>query len=356
MGLRDQEMRQSRILFCLLGDQSKASSRVRGYWMAEEQEKLGMRCSIVAGDNRSALLRSLAKLPAHDIIYFQKNCSKWHVRLMAIANALGKKTLYDLDDVPSRINSPITLQNASKMMTLSSAVIVGSQALLDYSREYQPNSFFLPTSIKLENYVPIEKVEFRGSVCLGWIGNGAHYANDLIEILSDPLKIIGSQQRVRLKIVGACGNKQLYEAFSDIPGVETVFVDQICWSDPVAVQNHLAEFDIGLYPVFDNEFNRHKCGFKALEYMAMQIPVITSPVGGNKDIVAEGIDGYHANDKNEWVGALEKLITDPEQRKKFGQAGRRKIKTQYSISESARKLAGIIDALVEAKNSDNVFE
>jgi glycosyltransferase involved in cell wall biosynthesis len=345
-------MQQLKILFYLLGDRSMASSRVRGFWMAEALERLCVECSVVYGQNRISLLHCLARMPGHDVVYFQKNCSKWHVRLMEIANAVGKKTFYDLDDAPSRINSPVTLRNARKMMTRASAVVAGSQALLDYSREYQPNSFFLPTSIKLENYVPIEKVEFRGPVCLGWIGNGAHYGNDLVEILSDPLKIIGSQQRVRFIIVGACGNKQLYEAFSDIPGIETVFVDQICWSDPLAVQNHLAEFDIGLYPVLDNEFNRHKCGLKALEYMAMQIPVIISPVGANKDIVAEGIDGYHANDTKEWVDALEKLITDPNQRKKFGQAGRRKIKKQYSISESARKLAGIIEALNEAKSSE----
>jgi glycosyltransferase involved in cell wall biosynthesis len=300
---------------------------------------------VVYGQSRISLVRCLTKIPWHDVVYFQKNCSKWHVRLMAIANALGKKTLYDLDDAPSRINSPITLQNARKMMSNASAVIVGSQALLDYVRKYQPNSFLLPTSIKLENYVAVEKAAPREPVCLGWIGNGAHYANDLIEILSDPMKILGSQQRVRFKIVGACGNKKLYDTFSDILGVETDFIDQICWSDPAAVQSHLAAFDIGLYPVLDNEFNRQKCGFKALEYMAMQIPVIASPVGANSYVITEKIDGYHANNDNEWTGAVIDLISNPEHRKKMGKSGRQTIERLYNISTNAKKLADIINDL-----------
>lgn len=335
-------MQQLKVLFYLLGDRNKASSRVRGFWMAEELEKLGIRCSVVYGQSRLSLVQCLRKLPFHNVVYFQKNCSRWHVRLMEIANCLGKKTLYDLDDIPSRTNSPVTLRNSGKMMAHASAVVVGSQALLEYAREYQSNSFLLPTSIKLENYVPFEKVESREPVSLGWIGNGAYYGNDLVEILREPLMVIGSLQKIRLKIVGACGNRQLYNAFSDIPGVETVFTDQIRWGDPAAVRSYLADFDIGLYPVLENEFNRHKCGFKALEYMAMGIPAVGSPVGANTYIISHGMDGYHADGEKEWIDALTLLISDNIARKKMGRAARHKIETQYSITESARKLREIM--------------
>lgn len=331
-----------KILFNLLGDRNKASSRVRGFWMAEELEKRGMQCSVISGPSPTALLRCLAKLPVHDVIYFQKDCSKWHVRLMAIANRLGKKTLYDLDDAPSRIKSPITLRNAGKMMARASAVVVGSQALVDYAREYQPNSFFLPTSVKLENYVPAEKVETWEPVCLGWIGNGAHYGEDLIKILSEPLKTVGSRQRVRFRLVGACGNKLLYDAFSNISGVETVFIDHIPWGDSAAVRNQLAEFDIGLYPVLNNEFNRYKCGFKALEYMAMEIPVIASPVGVLCDIIQHGKEGFLASTENEWVEAMVSLATNPELQRKMGKAGRVKVEECYDLANAADVLTSII--------------
>lgn len=342
-------MQPLKILFCLLGDRTKASSRVRGYWMAEEFEKRGIQCTIVAGGNRKSLLLCLAMLPNHDVIFFQKDSSKWHIRLLRIANLMGKITLFDLDDAPSRVNRAVTMKNAGRMIAGASAVMAGSQALLQYVRQYNQNAFFLPTCIKLENYIPAAKNYPVKAPCIGWIGNGAHYAEDLVQILSGPLRHIGATRQVRFKLVGACGNKKLYDAFSDIRGVETVFVDQICWSDPASVRNHLAEFDIGLYPVLDTEFNRYKCAFKALEYMAMRIPVVVSPIGANSYVVENGIDGFHANDTKEWIGALNKLISDPAARNKFGQAGRRKVKTQYSISGSAMKLSSVMRQLEDAE-------
>lgn len=340
-------MQQLKILFNLFGDRNKASSRVRGFWMAEELEKRGMQCSVVSGHSRMALLRCLARLPGHDVIYFQKNYSKWHVSLMTMANRLCKKTLFDIDDAPSSVNSPVTLRNAGKMMTRASAVVVGSPALLDYAREYQPNSFFLPTSVKLENYVPAEKVETREPVCLGWIGNGAHYGEDLIKILSEPLKTVGSRRRVRFRLVGACGNKLLYDAFSNISGVETVFIDHIPWDDPAAVRNQLAEFDIGLYPVLNNEYNRYKCGFKALEYMAMGIPVIASPVGVLCDIIQHGKEGCLASTDKEWGEALCGLAADIGPRKMMGKNGRMKVKESYDLKKTAEYLSTIIRKILD---------
>jgi hypothetical protein len=47
------------------------------------------------------------------------------------AKILGKITILDLNDAPSRNNSPITLKNVQSMMGNVTAVIVGSQALLE---------------------------------------------------------------------------------------------------------------------------------------------------------------------------------------------------------------------------------
>ena len=190
-------------------------------------------------------------LPLNDAIFFQKNTSKWHVKLLTLANSLGKTTLFDIDDAPSRINSAVTLRNASKMISGASTVLVGSRNLLEYAKKYQPNTLLFPTSVKLQNYVPTAKTKKDGPVCLGWIGNGEHYAQDLVKILSGPLRIVGSKSRVKFKLVGACGNRILYDCFSDIPGVESELIDQIPWNNPAAVRKQLGDMDIGLYPMLD---------------------------------------------------------------------------------------------------------
>ena len=313
------KMTKLRVLFFLLGSVNKASSRVRGFWIADELKRLGAKCTIVCGNDRISFLRCLMKLPGYATVYMQKRCSRWDYYLMRLANLLGKQTVFDIDDAYSRVKSKRTLRNIKRIMKNASAVIVGSNNLLEFAKQYQENTHYIPTSIKLENYQLPEPKQESSPVCLGWIGNGAHYCRDLVEILREPLKEIASRHKVRLKLVGVCKQKELYQTFSNIPGLETTFINSIDWADPAEVRKTMLDFDIGLYPVLTNDFNFYKCGFKALEYMALGIPVIASPVGVNSYVVSEGIDGYHANGKKEWVNALSSLIIDQAARKKMGQ-------------------------------------
>ena len=261
---------------------------------------------------------------------------------MKVAGLSGKQTIFDIDDAYSRVKSKKTLRNVGRIMKNASAVTVGSKNLLEFAKQYQENTYFIPTSIKLENYQLPERQQASSPVCLGWIGNGAHYCRDLIDILREPLREIASRHKIRLKLVGVCQQKELYKEFGNIPGLETTFIDSIDWADPTEVHRAMLDFDIGLYPVIADDFNLYKCGFKALEYMALGIPVIISPVGANSYVVSEGIDGYHADGKKEWVNTLSSLITDQAARKKMGQAGRVKVERQYNISVAAKKLFNIM--------------
>jgi hypothetical protein len=132
--------RQKGILFALAGDARKASSRVRGYWVVEELQALGVSCSSVVATTRRGLLRLLLRIPRHDVIVFQKVFSRWHLQILAVASRLAKTTVLDLDDWPSSSNHPRTLQNAASMMASSTAVVAGSRKLLQFAREHQSNS------------------------------------------------------------------------------------------------------------------------------------------------------------------------------------------------------------------------
>lgn len=331
-----------KVLFFLLGSRNKASSRVRGFWIAEELEKFGITCKVISGEDRSSFFRCLMKLPWCDTIFVQKRCSRWDFYIMQVARFLGKGTVFDIDDAYSNVKSPKTLFNIQRIMQKASAVTVGSRNLLEFATQYQVNSHFLPTSIKLENYDLPAPPKQGTEICLGWIGNGAHYYKDLIKILKEPLTEIASRHDIRFKLVGACGQKELYQAFSSIPGLKTTFIDGIDWGDSSEVRKAMMDFDIGLYPVEENDFNLFKCGFKALEYMALGVPVIASPVGANGYIVESDQDGFHAQTNEEWIKALARLIPDPELRNKMGRSGRKKVETQYNISEVAKKLRTIL--------------
>src|SRR4030042_6790573 len=119
-------MPELRVLFFLLGSRNKASSRVRGFWIADELTRFGAKCAVVYGGDRASYLRCLSRLLWYDIVYIQKRCSRWDYHLMNVASLIGKRTIFDIDETYSRVKSKKTLRNISRIMKKASAVTVGS--------------------------------------------------------------------------------------------------------------------------------------------------------------------------------------------------------------------------------------
>ena len=262
---------------------------------------------------------------------------------MALARLLGKRTYLDLDDAPSRTRSPVTIHNIESMMRMADGVFVGNRNLFKYAEKQQSAVYLIPSAINLQFYKPNEKANERGRITLGWIGHGAHYQEDLIQILLAPIEHLASRYPLRLKIVGACASRELYRAFSAVPELEIDFIDEIDWSDADRVSRAIKDFDIGLFPLLNNDFNRFKCGFKALEYMAIGIPVIASPIAINSDIISDGRDGLLASSEAEWIEALSSLIEDSELRSKMGETGRRKVETTFDVNRVASQVKAVLD-------------
>lgn len=328
------------VLFHLLGDARKASSRVRGYWIAEELQMLGHDVSFHSSQRRMDYWSLFKKGLRVDTIVFQKRYSRYDVAIARILGRLGKTVLFDIDDRPSNTGNPVTERNASRMMRAADHVLAGSRNLQLLVDDAGGDSVFVPSGIRLEHY-PC-KSSAHGPVCLGWIGNGAHYLEDLISVLDAPLRAVAAQTPIKLKIVGACGQEKLREVFGAIDGIDLELIDQIDWSTPKAVSDAVAEFDIGLYPLLETPFNRYKCAFKALEYMATGLPVIASAVGANSDVVSDGQDGLLVQSDADWTEALLRLINDASLRESMGVAGREKVKSHYSTQALARKISELL--------------
>ena len=93
----------------------------------------------------------------------------------------------------------------------------------------------------------------------------------------------------------------------------------------------MSEFDIGVMPLRDTPWVQGKCGLKILQYMAMGIPSVSERLGANCDIVNDGVDGFLARGKTEWVEKISRLIESPQLRKSMGESGRKKVIGQYSL-------------------------
>jgi hypothetical protein len=112
------------------------------------------------------------------------------------------------------------------------------------------------------------------------------------------------------------------------------------WKKETELTN-LGEFDVGVMPLPDAAWERGKCGLKALQYMALGIPAVVSPVGINTSIVRHGENGLLASSEAEWENALASLVSDAALRRRLGRAGRETVERSYSARVHAPRVAGV---------------
>jgi glycosyltransferase involved in cell wall biosynthesis len=102
------------------------------------------------------------------------------------------------------------------------------------------------------------------------------------------------------------------------------------WRKDTELQD-LAAIDIGIMPLPNDPWARGKCGLKGLQYMALGMPTIMSPVGVNTEIIQDGVNGYLAADTDEWVRKLAALVEDADLRARMGREARRTVEERYSV-------------------------
>jgi glycosyltransferase involved in cell wall biosynthesis len=95
-------------------------------------------------------------------------------------------------------------------------------------------------------------------------------------------------------------------------------------------------------PLRDGPWERGKCGYKIIQYMACGLPVVASAVGTNSDIVRHGENGFLAENASTWEQHLDRLITDWSLRSRMGQAGRASVENEYSLKAQAPRLAEVL--------------
>ncbi|MCG7973272.1 MAG: glycosyltransferase family 4 protein, partial [Candidatus Thiodiazotropha taylori] len=151
-----------------------------------------------------------------------------------------------------------------------------------------------------------------------------------LDLLREPLASVAQKHPVRLMVVGA--------QIEPIEGLPVVCVD---WSEAWEAEL-IRQFDVGVMPLADQLWEKGKCGYKLIQYMASALPVIASPIGVNREIVEHGVDGYLAEDAAAWESALIRLIESAPLRQEMGRIGRSKVEQHYSLSVMTARLVSAI--------------
>jgi len=207
-------------------------------------------------------------------------------------------------------------------------VICGNRAIAEYVAAQVTRASIIPTVVDTEQFCPVNERRAHGEMpVLGWIGTHSTYP--YLASIFPALQQLARTHRFRLKVVGA-GHQEM-----KVPGVE---VESLAWS----LEREIADFqsfDIGLYPIIEDEWSAGKSGFKSIQYMAVGIPFVASPVGANTEIGEAQMTHFEARSQDEWRDALARLLSDAELRMRIGAAGREYALQHYTVAEQADKLA-----------------
>lgn len=86
-----------------------------------------------------------------------------------------------------------------------------------------------------------------------------------------------------------------------------------------------------------------------LEAMASALPVVATRVGGNRELVTEGVTGElaPANDSAALAHAIEAYIRDPALRQRHGRAGRERVEGAFSIDEMVKNYVRVYESVLK---------
>ena len=215
-------------------------------------------------------------------------------------------------------------------------VVAGNEYLADFALAAGARQVeIVPTVIDLERYplAAIDPAKMARPPCVGWIGQRA--TAPFLAPCAPLFNRLSAGGRARFTAIG------IDAASLGLP------MASIPWSEDTEAAS-ISSFDIGIMPLLDEPFERGKCGYKLIQYMACGLPVVASPVGVNCQLVEHGVNGVLAATLDEWEGALTTLLVDAHLRQRMGQAGRQKVEAQYSIQVTGPKLVELLKAAASA--------
>jgi glycosyltransferase involved in cell wall biosynthesis len=260
-----------------------------------------------------------------------------------LARILKKKIIYDFDDaiwLPDPGGHNAWLQGfkwhrkVRAICRWSYAVSCGNDYLADYARQFNARVRVNPTTLDTEglhNPATHEKKKNSDLLTIGW--TGTHSTLKYLEPLAPVLAEIEALFRGKVDFVVIADEKPRFA----LPSLRFVR-----WTRETEIDD-LLKIDIGIMPLVADPWANGKCGFKALQYMALEIPAVASPVGVTVRIIDPEENGYLPDTLTDWKSCLAHLIQDATARKKMGEKGRKKVVAHYSLLSNAANFLSLFE-------------
>lgn len=248
-----------------------------------------------------------------------------------LTKVLRKRVIYDFDDA-------IWIPNTSEANRVAAGLkwhhkvgsicrwayrnSCGNAYLAAYARQFnaRPGAVVVnPTTIDTERlHNRVRDQAAPGPLVIGWTGT-----HSTLKYLAPVVPVLQRLENEGLAFEFRVISNQAPE----LPLRSLRFVP---WRKDTEIEDLLG-FHVGLMPLEDDPWAQGKCAFKALQYMALGMPALVSPVGMNTEVVQDDLNGYVCPEPEDWYRRLRQLLTDPALRQALGRNARQTIEARYSV-------------------------
>lgn len=355
-----------KILLLTRFGQQGASSRMRSFQFLPYLRTSGIECVVSPLFDDSLLLRkykygnytlwslllaywrriqTLRTRHRFDLIWIEKEALPWMPVWFERLLLSGKPYVLDFDDAIFHKYDLHRLtwvrhvygRRIDRLMAGACLVVAGNTYLAQRARDAGATRVVIvPTVIDLDRYAAKSTLTHGDEpLRIVWVGSPSTVR--YLALLREPLAALSRQFAFKFRVIGG--------GEIDLPNVD---VECVQWTE--ATEAALIQAcDIGVMPLLDSPWERGKCGYKLVQYMACGLPVVASPVGANGEIVREGENGFLADSAHEWVEALARLLSDAALRQRMGKDGRQRVVDTYSIQQVASQLVALLRSVDEGR-------
>src|SRR5262245_15403610 len=270
-------------------------------------------------------LASVARVGAYDLVWLEKECWPWVPAAMDVGSLGGARLVVDYDDAVfhlydthrSALVRRMLGTKIDALMRRATLVVAGNSYLAERANRAGARRVeIIPSVVDLDRY-PKLATSPNQVFTVGWIGSPAtqHFLAPVATALARALAPVGG----KFVTIGGRFPRPLFARH-----------DALDWQEATEL-DALQQLDVGIMPLTDTPFERGKCGFKLIQYMACGVATVASPVGVNRELASGGNCGLLADAPEEWERAIGMLRDDTCRRVERGWAGRCLVEQRYGL-------------------------
>jgi glycosyltransferase involved in cell wall biosynthesis len=322
------------------GPDNGFSSGLRGWQLAAALNKRGYRALVIPPQLELEQRQRLFRLEKPDIVFFQMCRDKWHHPDLFP----GAKYVLDLDDAD--FLDPKLRPMVQEVAAASDGCIAGSRFIADWLKQHCTEVEMVWTGSPLFTNRPKVPPSQREHVVVWAVSNVLAYRREA-ELVRDVALSCAQDTSFVLRIQGGGNLEEIREIFSPVEdaGVACEFAGYCNYKRFV---KSLETASVGLAPLWTEEgsFSTGKSFGKVLAYLAADVPVVASNAVDHPIFFKHGMNGFLAQDVDEWAWAIRELILSPELRDAVASEARADSMRKLTVAAASIRVSHFLDRLI----------